>query len=259
VDLPLYMRVLWRFKWLVIFGVIAAIALSVLAVARVDTANGFKLSYRQSPEYSVQSVLFVTQQGFPWGYAAPPDSTQGSTQAEIAAQAKALGGKQFADPSRFPGLAALYAYLAMSDPVKQIMRKSGPVKDGVITAQPVISTVNGYGTSLPLVAIAATGSTPGAARKLVIRATDAFREFLDQQQVANEIPSQNRVLVTVLQRADKPVLVKGRSKTLPLVVFVTVLTAMLGLAFLLENVRPRVRPVREEEAIVLPTPGRQSA
>src|SRR3954454_19316856 len=125
-DLPLYMRVLWRFKWLVIFGFLAAIALSVFAVARVDTSNGFKLSYRQSPEYSVQSTLFVTQQGFPWGYAAPDQQPQSA-----ATQAKVLGGQQFADPSRFPSLAALYAYFAMSDPVKELMRKTGPIKDGV--------------------------------------------------------------------------------------------------------------------------------
>jgi hypothetical protein len=252
-DLPLYFRVLWRFKVLVIGGFLAAIFLSVLAVARVSPSSPHFV-YRQSPAYSVQSMLFVTQQGFPWGYAAPRQVSPTGAQAAAVAEANALGTKEFADPNRFPSLAVLYAYLAMSDPVKQIMRQSGPVADGQIVAAPVVATQSGYGTTLPLVAIAATDTSPEKARALVIRATDAFRTFLERQQLENKIPAQNRVLMTVLQRADKPVLVKGRSKTMPLVVFVTVLISVVGLAFLLENLRPRARPVAS-----LPKPEQQSA
>lgn len=246
-DLALFMRVLWRFKLLVGGGLLAAIVLSVLAVGRISLSSPHFV-YRQSPEYSVQSTLFVTQQGFPWGYATPPQVDATGAQAQAAAAAKALGTKQFADPNRFPSLAVLYAYLAMSDPVKQIMARSGPVEDGHIVAQPVVVTSSGYGTTLPLVAIAATESTPAKAKALAIRATDAFRTYLEEAQVKNQIPAENRVLVTVLTRAEKPVLVKGRSKTLPLVVFVTVIVAVVGLAFLLENLRPRVRPVPDEVA-----------
>jgi hypothetical protein len=258
VDLPLFMRVLWRFRLLVGGGLIAAILLSVLAVARISVSNGVHFAYRQSPEYSVQSTLFVTQQGFPWGYAAPPQVSPNAPQADAVAEAKLLGTKQFADPNRFPSLAVLYAYLAMSDPVKEIMKRSGPVEDGQIIAAPVVATQSGYGTTLPLVAIAATETSPARARALVVRATRAFRIFLEEKQVENKIPAQNRVLVTVLTRAEKPVLVKGRSKTLPLVVFVTVLISVVGLAFLLENMRPRIRPVPDEVAR-LPQPGQQSA
>lgn len=248
-DLALFMRVLWRFKLLVGGGLLAAIFLSVLAVARISLSSPH-FAYRQSPEYSVQSTLFVTQQGFPWGYAAPPtvDANGAPDQSQAAAEAKALGTRQFADPNRFPSLAVLYAYLAMSDPVKQIMARTGPVEDGHIVAQPVVVTSSGYGTTLPLVAIAATENSPAKAKALVIRATNAFRTYLEEAQTENEIPAQNRVLVTVLTRAEKPVLVKGRSKTLPLVVFVTVLIAVVGLAFLLENLRPRVRAVPDEVA-----------
>jgi hypothetical protein len=255
-DLALFMRVLWRFKLLVGGGLLAAIFLSVLAVGRISLSSPHFV-YRQSLEYSVQSTLFVTQQGFPWGYASPPQADPNGAQA-AAAEAKALGSKQFADPNRFPSLAVLYAYLAMSDPVKQIMARSGPVEDGHIVAQPVVVTSSGYGTTLPLVAIAATESTPAKAKALVIRATDAFRTYLEEAQVNNEIPAQNRVLVTVLTRAEKPVLVKGRSKTLPLVVFVTVIVAVVGLAFLMENLRPRVRPV-PDEVVRLPQSHSQSA
>jgi hypothetical protein len=39
---------------------------------------------------------------------------------------------------------------------------------------------------------------------------------------------------------------------LPLVVFLTIMTAVLGLAFVLENIRPRVRAVSSPEAPLAP-------
>src|SRR5919201_4433245 len=114
-DLPLYLSVLWRFRLLVGGGFLAAILLSLLAIVRISPSSPH-LAYRQSQEFSSQSILFVTQQGFPWGYAAPPTVTPGQTPpTDAATEAKLLGAKQFADPNRFPSLAVLYSYLAMSD------------------------------------------------------------------------------------------------------------------------------------------------
>ena len=243
-DLPLYLRVIWRFRLLVAFGTVLAMALALLVTVRVSLSSPH-VAYRQSQTWSSESRVFVTQQGFPWGYAAPP-TVSTTPAADAAAEANLLGTKQFADPTRFPSLAVLYAYLAMSDPVKQILHRAGPAR-GTILASPVVSTQNGYGTTLPLVAISGMGSTPAAAVALTIRATNAFRIFLEEQQMRNRIPAQNRVLLTVIAKADPPKLVKGRSKTLPLVVFVTVMLAILGLVFMLENIRPRVRPVAADE------------
>jgi capsular polysaccharide biosynthesis protein len=61
----------------------------------------------------------------------------------------------------------------------------------------------------------------------------------------------------VITKADPPVLVKGRSKTLPVVVFVTVLLGVVGLVFMLENLRPRIRPVDDVKRI--PAPEQRSA
>jgi hypothetical protein len=252
-DLPLYARVLWRFKILVIGGFLAAVLLSTFAVVRVSFSHGFGVSYRQNQQWVSNATLFVTQEGFPWGYAAPPQAPT-TPQADVQAKAKQLTGKQFADPNRFPGLASLYSYFATSDPVKEIMRRHGKI-DGEISSLPVVATQYGYGTTLPLVAISGISTTPAKARSLAIRATDAFQTFLEEQQTRNLIPAQNRVLVTVLQAADKPKLLRGRSKTLPLVAFMTVMIAVVGLAFLLENLRPRALPVAAEDVARLPVPG----
>jgi fructose-specific phosphotransferase system IIC component len=53
--------------------------------------------------------------------------------------------------------------------------------------------------------------------------------------------------VTVVQHADKARLLSGRSKTLPIVIFMTIMIAVIGLSVLLENLRPRVRPVAAEQ------------
>jgi len=256
VDLPLYLRVLWRFRVLVALGVLIAISLALLATVRVSAKPPY-FSYRQGQVYSSEARVFVTQQGFPWGYAAPPTVTTGTPAGDAAAEAKLLGSKQFADPTRFPSLAVLYAYLAMSDPVKRIMLREGPVL-GSVMASPVVSTQSGYGTTLPLVAISGTGRTPEDAVLLTIRATNAFKSFLQTQQARNRIPAQNRVLLTVISKADPPALVKGRSKTLPVVVFMTVLLGVVGLVFMLENMRPRIRPVDDVKRIPAP-PEQQSA
>ena len=124
-------------------------------------------------------------------------------------------------------------------------------------ASPVVSTQSGYGTTLPLVAISGTGQTPRDAVLLTIRATNAFKEFLQEQQAGNRIPTENRVLLTVITKADPPTLLKGRSKTLPVVVFVTVLLGVVGLVFMLENLRPRIRPVDDVKRI--PAPEQRSA
>jgi hypothetical protein len=247
VDLPLYLRVLWRFRLLVALGMLIAIALALLATVRVSATSPY-LSYREGKVYSSEARVFVTQQGFPWGYAAPPTVTTGTPALDAAAAAKLLGSKQFADPTRFPSLAVLYAYLAISDPVKRIMLRQGPVL-GKVMASPVVSTQSGYGTTLPLVAISGTGQTPRDAELLTIRATNAFKQFLQEQQARNRIPAENRVLLTVITKADPPALVKGRSKTLPVVVFVTVLLGVVGLVFMLENMRPRIRPVDDVKRI----------
>jgi hypothetical protein len=49
-----------------------------------------------------------------------------------------------------------------------------------------------------------------------------------------------------MNRATPALLVQGHKKTLPMLVFVTVIIATLGLVFVLENLRPEVRAVPSE-------------
>src|SRR5690242_12374528 len=49
-DLPLYFRVLWRFRLIVLPGFLVAIALAVLAYGKVDLAH-MKVTPRAVPQY----------------------------------------------------------------------------------------------------------------------------------------------------------------------------------------------------------------
>jgi len=157
-------------------------------------------------------------------------------------QAERLG-IPLADPNRLNTLAVLYAELATSDPVRRQMLEDGPLR-GKIIATPVVVGENRV--MLPFIDVAAIATSPRGAVVLAQRAADAFGVFMRDQQVANRVPAADRVIVQQLVRPKPPKLFQPRSKTMPVVVFLAVMFATIGLAFLLENLRPPRRP--EEDA-----------
>ena len=239
-DLPFYLRVLWRFRVLVAVGLLLALGLAVLSMVRIGPGG---VSWRQDEVWVTRSILFVTQQGFPWGYTNPVTSDR-----EAKARQQTTAG-QFADPARFSSLAVLYAQLATSDQVRKLIAPpDGFIRDGEIVAAPVLASDNVFAAPLPLIRLEAAHKTPEASRALLFRATKSFRTFLATEQGRNAIPPDQRVLVTVVKKAEKPQLLQGRSTTLPVVVFMSVMILVFGLCFVLENVR-RTRPVVAEDAV----------
>jgi hypothetical protein len=243
VDLSVYLRVLWRFRLLAVAGLLLAVGLAFLSMVRIS-GDGF--SYREKELWSSSSQLLVTQKGFPWGRATALEN-------ELQSQAEQFGSR-FAPPERFTSLAVLYAELAMSDPVKQIMLKDGPMR-GEIQAFPVATE----SSMLPLVQMVATSEQPALAVSLADRATEAIRDYLMQEQEANDVPPQDRVVVQVLSQADEVELSQARSKTRPMIIFLTVMVLTLGLIFVLENLKPRIRPVHQQTPEVGTSSARRSA
>jgi hypothetical protein len=253
VDLPLYAHVLWRFRWLVLLGLLLGAGLAFLSVARVTAGeDGFRVTYSQSETWASSSTLFVTQRGFPEGR-----SIVDTESAEPIEQVGRLG-LRFADPARFSSLALLYAHLADSDDVRAIMLRSGPIH-GEVKAAPILASENTFADALPLIEVAAFADSGRGARRLGTRATRAFRAYLAREQQRNGISAEDRVVVVVVKAANKAKLVKGRSFTPPVVVFLTTLIACFALAFILENLRPRVRAPAADRASPTEQPGRQIA
>jgi hypothetical protein len=197
VDLALYGQVLRRFWWLVLGGLILAVALTIFSVARVSSHG---LTYRKNQVWKSKTTLLLTQKGKPFGA-----------------------------PMSFSPLTDLYSRLANSDAVRRSMLKAGAHKDWTITATPVAPTFN-PGAVLPVIELDGEAPTPRDAVKATVLGRQAFLDYLSLQKGAAG--------VEVLQNATKPTLAVPRSKTLPIITFLAVLSATFALAFILENVRP---------------------
>lgn len=236
-DLRLYARVLWRFRLICLAGFILALLLATLSVVRVGPHG---LAYRQSELWSSTTRLGVTQQGFPWGrlFAQEPAANGTLTPAEDGNK----HGIPIADPNRFKDLAILYAELATSDPVRRLMRHDGPPIPGQILAEPVVVQDNQV---LPLIDLTAISTTPANAVALAKRGANALATYIKAQQTANKVPSTDRAVVQQILRAKGPKVYRPRSKTMAIVIFLAVMFVTIGLAFLLENLRPRLRELGE--------------
>jgi len=236
VDLNLYFRVLWRFRVVVAVGIFLAIALSFMSFARVSLAHGSpSVSYRQQPTFQAATRLLVTQEGFPWGRSVLPITTGTTPQTP---GSSTPSGLQFADPNRFATLALLYAQLLNGNAIQDRIRKSIPVGD-FLTAEPVMNAQTN--SVLPFVDVIGVAHTAAEAARTSRIGADLFRSYIAQQQTSAAIRPNERVLLPVV--STKATLLAGRKKTLPIVAFLTVMIATIGLAFILENMRPRVRGV----------------
>ncbi len=236
-DVANYMRVLWRFRLLAAAGMVLALLLATLSVARVAWDNSPKLTYRQSETWTSTSTLFVTQSGFPLGR---------SFYNRVAPLPNGESVSVYQDPSRFSSYAVLYANLAMSDQVKQAMLRSGPL-DGIVLAS-VPSQPSNTAIALPIVQVSGVATTGNAAKQTARRATRALIAYVTNQQTASRIPESQRVLLRVLNKPQPAVLAKARSKTRPVATFLAIAFMVVGLIFVLENLRPQVRG-RSPEAV----------
>lgn len=239
-DFRLYARVLWRFRLLVATGFLLATMLAALSVLRI---SGDGVQYRQTELWSSTARVGVTQSGFPWGRLFAQEPEQDEEPGADASPKEELG-IPVADPNRLNNLAVLYSELAMSDPVRRIMREEGPVR-GRILATPLVRGDNRI--MLPLIDLTAISTTPQRAIELASRSARALERYVREKQAANEVPPADRVVIESVERPRRALIYQPRSKTMPIVVFLSVMLATSGLAFLLENLRPRRRPPSEAE------------
>lgn len=227
-DISLLGRTLWRFKWITIGGFVAACVLAVFATARVSFAGGEpKLTYRTPVIYTTKTRILVTQSGFPWGRTILPSSTNSS----------GVSTTTYADPSRFVTLASVYAMLANGDQIQQ--KIVHPLKQEALTAQAEYDQQTQ--APLPIIDIISLAPSPRRAVAIALEGASMLKHFVEAQQVEAEIPTDQRVLLQTLQQPYRVTVASGRKKTVPIVVFATVMLATIGLVLALENLRPRLR------------------
>jgi len=224
-DLALFFRVLWRFRIIVAAGLLVAVGLSFLSFVNVSFSGGSPhLSYRQAQTWESQETFMITARGVPW--------------ARLGSAGPTSGG--------LAGLSAFYAQLANSDAVQHLLRKNGPVH-GTMVASPAVDNVTTFRAPLPFISIQGLAAKPADAVVIAQRGASAFRTWLLGQQNVNKVPEGNRVEIQIVRSATSAQLLQGRKKTLPIVILMTILSATIGLAFILENLRPRVRSLPSEQ------------
>jgi hypothetical protein len=183
------------------------------------------ISYRTEQLWSSNTRLLVTQRGFP----------EGRLYGQRPAENEQTG--PVVDPGRFNNLAILYANLATSDPVRKLIAPRGRIP-GEIIATPVVAGGE-FKTPLPLIDLTAVSTSSATAIALAQRSADALTTYIQEQQRLGNVPVADRAIIEQVVRPSRAVLFQPRSKTMPIVVFLAVMLVTVGLAFLLENLRPR--------------------
>jgi hypothetical protein len=235
----MYAGVLWRFRVIVAAGLAFALLLAFLSVVRVSSHG---LAYRHSELWSTTMQLLVTQRGAPEVRLYAQEPTQpGQPTPSGGDQANRLG-IPIADPARFNSLAILYAEFATSDPVRRLALRGTPIP-GQILATALRDSDSGV--SLPLIDLSAISTSRAKAVELARRSASALDTYVSALQKANNVPVSDRVVLRTIVEPKAPSVYQPRSKTMAIVVFLAVMLATFGIAFLLENLRPRVRAVDE--------------
>ncbi|HUK95986.1 MAG TPA: hypothetical protein VLU96_13160 [Gaiellaceae bacterium] len=222
-DLQLAFRVLWRFKILVAVGFVLACLLALLAMVRVHPGGSPFFSYRTQPQYESDTTVFVTVPGF-W-----PGNVNFRTE----------HGPVPVDALR--AFASLAPQFANSTDVMSQLAKSGPIH-GTVSATQALAQDS---STLPVIMLSAIAPTAAGAHSLAERHLHAFQSWLrDNQNLVDTNPN-TRIILKPEIGPTPAHLLAGRKKTKAILVFLATLVVFCGLAFLLENLHPRIRAVAE--------------
>jgi hypothetical protein len=207
VDFRLVFSVARRFKWVLGPGFVLACLLASLTVVKIGP-NG--LAYRQAEKWVSTARVLVTSPN--------NDASQ---------------------------LAVTFSSLATGDQVtRKAIRRHGV--HGLLQAD--FGYVNRTSTALPTVSLSAISASPEKAAILANDSVPALQAVIAQQQTEAGVPRAKQAQLQLLNRAlaSEALVATPRSKTPPVVVFILVMAATIGLVFILENLRPRVHVVPAE-------------
>ena len=241
-DLGLYARLIWRFKWVMALGLFIGI---VGAYLLYEGGGG---------AYQSRAQVFITQAGFTWGSTSnvPSNSANGSSSAGSGSSSAGSGSSSIifpyvpgVDPQRLAALATLYAQLANGSALRtmlpavyqSMLNPTSGSPTATLSPNAVTASEFANPATLPLVTFWATAPTPALATGLASAATAAFQRLVTAQQAA--VSSQSQIVAQVVQTATPAVQSGHKSKSLPIMVFLGGFLGAFFLSLTLENTRPR--------------------
>jgi hypothetical protein len=222
---------------------VAAIALGFLAIVKVGFDGGKPtMTYRQAEEW-------VSYARFRLAWTASDDTSPAQDPGTEANRLSVESLRQ----ARLLNYTVTLARLIDSDAVKKLMRREGRI-DGRVDAKPV-PALDDSDEILPMLSISGISDSAQNSRRLTTNAAGALTQFVERDQRSVSVPSE-RVTLQVVNEPGNTTLLAPRSRTLSIVVVLSVLTATIALAFILENLRPSGRsvsladPARETEGSI---------
>jgi hypothetical protein len=225
-NLGLMLRVLGRFRFLILGGLVLASAAALLSHMRITfDGSSPRLEYRTAEQWQSTGKMLLTETD----------------------RGDAGFVSNYAGANRLASLAPLYAELAQADAVKAIMYRNASIRGGY-SVQAMIAE---SGAPLPMLAYSGLSDSAKDAQAAVSRAMDAFAVYLKRLQDENEVPRNRRVEIQVVD-APQAGLIEGRRMTRPIFLFILIMTATIVLAFALENLRPRLRAAPPLESAEIP-------
>jgi hypothetical protein len=239
VDITQHLRVISRWRKVLITSAILGLALAALFTLKISFSGGPNAGWRHAAKWESKSRIFVTQAGFPWGRTTLPDGREDPklkmTLAEKQAAADAANDPNspaFADPGRLSLLAIIYAFMSQSNTVSTINAK--PLPEGSEVTAVEISDQNQG--ALPMFQLNATAETEATANAVNTERSQALMNYLTQQQDAYKVPAGQRVKLSVL---NKPYATKvsGHGEMLGVAMLFLALAAGVSTCYLLESLR----------------------
>lgn len=259
-DLPLYGRVLWKYRLLLVVGLLLAALAGTFAGFTISDGQ---LTARGTDTYKARATLML---GTP---ELSPFATQ--TEPQPLPTAKAQQPTAAVQRNDLSSLALVYAYLVTGNDVRSVIEAThGPIgPDEEVTAvrrttQPAGDERFPGRASLPIIDVVATSTTEAGATALAQDTAKAFETYVTDKQRAQKVPADRRVQVSVLRDAVADP-TTASSPALPVaLVFLAVLMLFVALAFMLQNISLHrtparsaasgpERPVRRDAAVPAPT------
>lgn len=205
-DIRLFAAVMSRFKMIAIPGLLAAVLLAGLAYMRAGGA----------PAWNAQAEVLITQANDPYG---------GPTTSVLQ------------EGAYLSNLASVYAAMANGDPVQALVRRAAGVPNGVVDAAEVVDAPTGNVD--PLITLTSSAGTASGAVKLAEQMPTVLQQYIARQQHAGNVPQAQRVQLDIVKQGFQPELASSTSITVPALVFMGVLGAVITLIFMLENLNPK--------------------
>jgi hypothetical protein len=228
-SVPLYLRVLWSYKWLLAVGLIVAV---VAAMFAGYTIKDGALESRAESTYRANTTILLGG-GAKSAFAA---ETPGQTIQE---------GTTAAQQNDLANTAVIYAYLvsgsATRASVEAIMGELGSTETLSAvrrTTQPAGDETQGSGRfTLPILSIIGQSTDPERAVEISRTATQVFQDTVLAQQDAAAVAPEDRVTLTVTDEGGATVFDESNPIIPIALTGVGVFLAFIALAFVLYNIR----------------------